>query len=149
MKRKLKSLLGVTLLEVMLVLAIAAMIIVMSVRYYQSANSNQQANSVIQQIAAIVAQANSLAIPTGSYSGVTSTTLAPLLPGNGFQTPWGTTMTFNTSGTSAFTIVSPGTPAGVCPLVTTKLVTDTHYTSTVDCAPTGTTDMSVTYTANP
>ena len=53
---------GVTLLEVMLVLAIAAMIIVMSVRYYQSTNAANQANTVVQQITSIVAAADSLSV---------------------------------------------------------------------------------------
>ena len=80
MKRFAKSMLGVTLLEIMLVLAIAAMIIVMSVRYYQSASASQQVNAVLQQIQGITAAADGLAQATGSYSAanVSSTTLAPL-----------------------------------------------------------------------
>jgi type II secretory pathway component PulJ len=49
MKKQARSILGVTLLEIMLVLAVAAMIIIMSVRYYESANSSQQANATLQQ----------------------------------------------------------------------------------------------------
>lgn len=59
---------GVTLLEIMLVLAIAAMIIVMSVRYYQSASSSQQATAAFAQVQAITAAADTLAQMSGDYT---------------------------------------------------------------------------------
>jgi len=151
MRNNLKSALGVTLLEVMLVLAIAAMIIVMSVRYYQSANSSQQANAVISQVSAIVGQANNLAQSSGSFSAVTSATLKPLLPGSGFNTPWGTTITI-AGAASSMTITVPGTPAGVCPLLTSKLEADNHYKtdpSPTSCPTDAAGDVTVTYTSNP
>lgn len=147
MRKNLKSTLGVTLLEVMLVLAIAAMIIVMSVRYYQSANSSQQANATLQQVAAIVAQSQSLSQATGSFSSITSTTIGPLLPGAGLKTPWGTTITI-TGAPSTLAITVPKTPSGVCPLLTTKLVTDNHYTISSSCG-TAAADVTITYTSNP
>jgi len=150
MRKNFKSTLGVTLLEVMLVLAIAAMIIVMSVRYYQSANSSQQANAVISQVSAIVGQANNLAQSSGTFSAVTSTTLKPLLPGAGFSTPWGTTITV-TGAASNMTITVPGTPAGVCPLLTSKLEADNHYKTepASTACPDSAGDVTVTYTSNP
>jgi len=39
---------GVTLLEIMLVLAVAAMVIVMSIRYYRNATNSQNSNVIIQ-----------------------------------------------------------------------------------------------------
>ena len=81
MKRSLSSILGVTLLEIMLVLAIAAMIIVMSIRYYQSANASSQANALMQQIQAITAAADNIAQGAGGvYSTISTTTLMPLFP---------------------------------------------------------------------
>ena len=67
---------GVTLLEVLLVLAIAAMIIVMSIRYYQSASTSQQVNMTMEEIQAITAAADNLAIGSGSYqTGISSAAL--------------------------------------------------------------------------
>ena len=44
---------GATLLEVMLVLAVAAMVIVMSIRYYKNAQNSQNVNAILAQIQAI------------------------------------------------------------------------------------------------
>ncbi len=49
------SVLGVTLLEIMLVLAIAAMVVVMSIRYYQAARASQQANDVLELLSIRIA----------------------------------------------------------------------------------------------
>lgn len=158
MKRFAKSMLGVTLLEIMLVLAIAAMIIVMSVRYYQSASASQQANAVLQQIQGITAAADGLAQATGSYSAanVSSTTLAPLVPGgsvSGFITPWGTTIAISSVGASSYNVSLGLTPSGVCPLIVSKLVTNNHYQMTpstaAGCSSSAATTVSYIYTANP
>ncbi len=156
MKRFEKSMLGVTLLEIMLVLAIAAMVIVMSVRYYQSASSSQQANAALQQIQGITAAADGLAQATGSYAtaSVSVSTLAPLMPGgaaSGFITPWGTTITIGTPAASSYQVTLPGVPSGVCPLLKSKLAANNHYVgvSSVSCSATAATDLTYTYTANP
>lgn len=157
-KRSFRSTLGVTLLEVMLVLAIAAMIIVMSVRYYQSASSSQQANSVLQQVQGIVAAADSLAQAQGSYAAVnvSNTTLAPLLPGGAFTTPWGESIEVAGASETSFTINLGGVPSGVCPLLYSKLATNNHFsiggTPPVDptsCDAGAATATTLTYTSNP
>lgn len=142
---------GVTLLEVMLVLAIAAMIIVMSVRYYQSTNAANQANTVVQQITSIVSAADSLAQGSGSYAvaNVSTATLTPLLPTNGMTAPWGTAITIGGVAASSYTITIPGAPRDVCPLITGKLTANAHFTATSVCAAAGTTNLSTTYLANP
>ena len=61
---------GVTLLEIMLVLAIAVMIIVISVRYYQAASASQQANTFLAQLYAIQTVADQLAASTSSYQAI-------------------------------------------------------------------------------
>jgi type II secretory pathway pseudopilin PulG len=150
-----KHMWGVTLLEIMLVLAIAAMIIVMSVRYYQSATSSQQANAILQQIQAIVAAADGLAQGNGSYSNCTSTNVKPLLPAAGLNTPWGTTITLSATA-SSITITIPKVPSGVCPLVVTKLSANNHYSSSATTATPftleackGTGNLAVNYLASP
>jgi type II secretory pathway pseudopilin PulG len=155
MRRFSKSILGVTLLEVMLVLAIAAMIIVMSVRYYQSASSSQQANSVIEQLQSITAAADGLAQASGSYdaASISTATLTPLLP-NGtyaFTTPWGTDITIGTPSASSYSVSIADAPSGVCPYIVSKLSTNNHYSgiSSNTCGTTGPTTISYTYVANP
>lgn len=153
MKKFSKAMLGVTLLEVMLVLAIAAMIIVMSVRYYQSASSSQQSNSLLEQVQGIVSAANSMAQAKGAYnaSGVTITNsgLAPLLPGGSLNTPWGTAFTISATGPTTFSIDIPGVPSGVCPLFKSKLLADNHFGIAAGCEATAATDLLVVYTSNP
>lgn len=158
MRKNLKSLLGVTLLEVMLVLAIAAMIIVMSVRYYQSASSSQQANAVLEQVQGIVAAADSLAQAKGSYSGanVSNDSLTPLLPNGGLMTPWGDPITVTGATATTYTINIGSVPSGVCPLLYSKLGTNNHFsvggTPPVDpgtCTATAATPTTLTYTSNP
>lgn len=149
MKRFAKSMLGVTLLEIMLVLAIAAMVIVMSIRYYQSANASQQATQVLNQITAILASADALSQGSGSYSAVSSGTITPLLSNvGGLKTPWGTSMTV-TGAVNTFSVSIPGTPAAVCGLIAGRLKGDPHYSSVSTCPASGNSSLSYTYTANP
>lgn len=151
MKRFGRAMLGVTLLEILLVLAIAAMIIVMSVRYYQSATSSQQANSTMQQIQAITAAADGLAQSTGSYSagGVTTPTVQALVPQNSMTTPWGTSITVPTATATTYTVTIPAVPSAVCPLIVSKLQANNHYATTATCTASAPTDVTYTYTANP
>jgi len=146
---------GVTLLEIMLVLAVAAMIILMSVRYYQSATSNQQANSALQQIQGITASADTLAQSSGSYAAanVSTTTLAPLLPGgaaNAFTTPWGTTITIGAITGSSYTVTLPATPAAVCTILTSRLRQNVHFSNVQPATcPATAGNVSYVYLANP
>src|SRR5260221_6708582 len=100
MKKFAKSMLGVTLLEIMLVLAVAAMIIVMSVRYYQSATASQSTNNMLEEMQAITAAADGLAQGTGTYSAATGSNVRPLMQNNSLATPWGTTITITGATTS-------------------------------------------------
>lgn len=157
--KKFSKVLGVTLLEVMLVLAIAAMIILMSVRYYQSASSSQQANSVLQQIQGIVSAADSLAQGGGSYSSVSMSnqTLQPLLPQGAFVTPWGDPIEVSPGDATKFTIKIGNVPSGVCPLLYSKLATNNHFSTgdspvafaPADCDPKAATETTITYISNP
>jgi len=139
--KRIKSVLGVTLLEIMLVLAIAAMIIVMSVRYYQSAQVSSQANAFVSQVQAITSAAENIAQGTGSYSAVTSAQIVSMLPTNGMVAPWGGSITY-TATTTGFTLVIPASSVATCTLVTAKLKASSQYTVT------GTTCTGVGYIAN-
>lgn len=150
MKKMMKSVLGVTLLEIMLVLAIAAMIIVMSVRYYQSASANQQANTVMQMIQGITAAADGLAQGTGTYTTVTSANVTPLMPNNSLSTPWGATVTISNGTASTYTVSFPSTPAAVCRSVSSKLASNAKFTTVTaaaTCGTSGSVAFSYTYDA--
>lgn len=127
--KQIAKLLGVTLLEVMLVLAVAAMIIVMSIRYYQTANSNQQVNGLLQMSQGIAAAADGLAQKDGSFSNstVTSTNIQALLPNNSFGTPWGTTAKFATVDATSYNVTFPSTPQAVCIQASSRLSSNPKF----------------------
>ena len=142
MKRFARSALGVTLLEIMLVLAVAAMIIVMSVRYYQSASTSQQANAFLSQVNAITASMNSLSQSTGNYTGLDESSIKPILPTNGLIPPWGGTGITVKGSSTGFEISTSNVPEGVCSLVTSQLESSSNYSVAGSCA-------TITYTLNP
>jgi type II secretory pathway pseudopilin PulG len=146
MKKISTSILGVTLLEVMLVLAIAAMVIVMSVRYYQSASANQQATSMMQQIQAIVSAADGLAQAGGNYTVVTTAAITSLMPDGKMTSPWGGAITIPTSKTGNYTVRYASVPKNVCPLVRAQLVANSKYSAVTACSTTAVTTLNFTYT---
>lgn len=128
MKRIYKTVLGVTLLEVMLVLAIAAMIIVMSIRYYQSASQSQQANQAMEQVQAIAATFDTLAIGPGSYSGVTSANIESAIGAANMNGPSGGAIAITSISATGYSVSIPvGTAA--CSLAEARMSTNTKLTS--------------------
>lgn len=118
MKRSFKSVLGVTLLEIMLVLAIAAMIVVMSIRYYQSASLNQKVASAMDNITGIVAAGESVYNSTNTLASASSAITA-YLPGNKLPaSPWGGTFAIQSPGPTSFNINVPGATAAACAQLT-------------------------------
>src|SRR3990167_10351240 len=145
--RKYASMLGVTLLEVMLVLAVAAMIIVMSVRYYQSASASQQTNSMLQMIHGIVAVADGLAQGTGSFASgnVSTATVTELMPSQNMTSPWGSAVTLGSVTANTYAINIPIMPSAVCYSITSKLGADTRFSGMTGCSANAQ-DFSVTFT---
>jgi hypothetical protein len=134
----------------MLVLAIAAMVIVMSVRYYQTATSSAQVNTVIEQIQSITAAADGLTQGSGSYltSNISSATVSPLLPNNGLTLPWGATIAFGAAATAtSYLITLNSVPSNECPLIKAKITANSHFTSPTACAVGATTNLIVSYTS--
>lgn len=131
--KRLSRMLGVTLLEIMLVLAIAAMIIVMSIRYYQNATSAQQTNDLLQQILSITAAADNLSQANGTFSAATSTAVTNIVGSANLHTPWsGGTVGFTVSGSgSSFTIKANTLPLSVCTAIQAKINTGagSHFKS--------------------
>ncbi len=117
MRRSVKSALGVTLLEIMLVLAIAAMVVVMSIRYYQSATTNQKVSSTINGIIAVMAAGENYLSSNGSFTGMADANITPYMPGNKMPvTGWAGVMSVSAGAQGdTYTIAIPNVPAGVCP----------------------------------
>ena len=115
MKRSFKSVLGVTLLEIMLVLAIAAMIVVMSIRYYQTASLNQKVAAAMDSITAVVAASESYMSATSTVP-TNASNVTPYLPGSVMpNSPWtGVLVIAKGSGTGEYTITVPNVPAAAC-----------------------------------
>jgi len=138
MKRSLqakKTLLGVTLLEIMLVLAIASMVIVMSIRYYQSASNNQKINAALNVITGMVAGGESVLGATGSLATV-GTAIKPYLPNNKLpDSPWGGVVEVTAAGESTYRF-TVNVPAAVCPGLL-ALVNQNSKLSTSNCGTPG------------
>jgi type IV pilus assembly protein PilA len=142
MKKHIKSIAGVTLLEIMLVLAIASMVIVMSIRYYQNATNSQNANTVLEEIQNITAAADNLSQGSGGYSNVSTTSVSGVAGASNMKTPYGTSITIGTGGAATYPVTIPGLPAAVCQQLASKLKANTKYVTPV-C-----TGGTVTYTYN-
>lgn len=144
MKLNMRSILGVTLLEIMLVLAIAAMVIVMSIRYYQSATSSQQVNTIMQQLQGVTASMDNLAVGSGTYANISQAQLlASLGGGNALTTPLGGTITMSSPSATGYTITVP-LNATICPMVATKVAANAKMSVT---NPTTCTTLTYTYNA--
>lgn len=154
MKKQNKSSLGVTMLEIMLVLAIAAMVIVMSVRYYRTTSGNQQSNAVLQMIQAIQANADVLSQESGTYNApaataATTANIAPMMPSGSMAAPWGDTVTVTDAAASSYKVTFPNMPNAVCVGVYPRIAGNTtNYSGLAsDCtAAAGRADFSYTFT---
>ncbi len=129
MKRSVKLMLGVTLLEIMLVLAIAAMIIVMSIRYYQNASNAQNTNLILEEIQNLTAAADSLSQGTGSYSAVTTSAVTTVAGSANMKTPYNQSITLSDQGKTVYTVTVGAMPAAVCASLAAKLKANAKYTS--------------------
>ncbi len=119
MNKSRDSFLGVTLFEVMLVLAIAAMIIVMSIRYYQSASMNQKIAVTLNNITAIVAASESFLAANGTLASMAATDVQPYLAGNTMPfSGWGGAMGVSGGGANTYTITIPSVPTTACTQLT-------------------------------
>ncbi len=81
---------GIGLLELMLSLAIIAVLLVMATKYYQQARMNQQINEAISLSQAIVAASANWVIGRDGYSGLSMDELInnAYLPAGSKRNPW-------------------------------------------------------------
>lgn len=121
--------LGATLLEIMLVLSIIALIILMSIRYYQATSNASQTEQVMELIQALTAAADNLAMgASGGYSNATTSNITSLSGSGVLISPWGGAVTISGQTTTAYSVTIPHAPAAVCTNVTNKLKVNTKYT---------------------
>ncbi|MCC2666386.1 MAG: hypothetical protein K0S63_302 [Gammaproteobacteria bacterium] len=99
----------------MLVLAIAAMVIVMSIRYYQSASTNQQLNAAVQAVTSVVAAGESYyATTSGSYSNISDDNVKAFLPGSKMPMVWGSPLQIGSPAVTSYTITISNVPPNAC-----------------------------------
>jgi Tfp pilus assembly protein PilE len=114
MKRSFRAVLGVTLLEIMLVLAIAAMVVVMSIRYYQTASLSQKVASTMDSITGVVAAVEAYFSATGTLTSL-DTGISPYLPNNKMPMGgWGSSLVVASTSANAFTITVANVPSDGC-----------------------------------
>ena len=125
MKRTLKwmrKMMGITVLEVMLALAVSALIIIAVVMFYNATKTSASVSKVISDMNGIVAAADTYIAGGGAASNLAGdndpiSTLqgAGLLP-NTLNDPWGlpytATVTASTASTATITIAIPGAVSG-------------------------------------
>lgn len=119
-----KKVKGVGLLELMLSLAIIAVLLIMATRYYQTTSQSQKVNQAVSDIQAILAAAaNYTAASPGSAFAITDLVSAGLLPANwstetpvaGTANPWaGAYTATNVSGSPAVKITAGSVPLTAC-----------------------------------
>lgn len=128
------KLLGVTLLEVMLVLAVASIIILMSVRFYKSAGDSSQVNSVMQTIQGITAAADGLAQNDGSYTAATASAVQAVAGSKVLIAPWGATIALAPTATSVVMTFSSAPGTSVCTQLTAKMGSNPKYVFNGTCS---------------
>jgi len=115
---------GIGLLELMLSLAIIAILLIMAVRYYQSANASQQISSAADMVNAVRSAMKNYYNDNAGNSFSTSTTgvalndliTAGYLPPSFGNNPWNGTigLSTGTSTCSSTTKITPSTTYDIC-----------------------------------
>lgn len=142
-----KSMLGVTLLEILLVLVIASLVIVMSLRYFTSATNQQKISSGIDMVQSIVAGAETYRLQNGTYSGVSLDNIKAAMSLKDILSPWGGVVAVASTGSNSYTINIPTVPGYACtPLV--KAVTQNAKITTDSTCAAGTAEGAVKFTVS-
>jgi hypothetical protein len=141
MKKHIKSIAGVTLLEIM--------VIVMSIRYYQNATNSQNTNTILEEIQNITAAADNLSQGSSSYSSISTSSLAPVAGSANMKDPYGAPITISgTSTGSTYTVSIPSLPAAVCTQLISKLKANSKFVTPSCSATTGVVTATYTYNAS-
>lgn len=125
---------GITLLELMLSLAIIAIILVMATRYYEIVHSTEQTNDASNMIQAIRAGSQRWLLSNQDFSNISITAMQNLnlLPQTFSDNPWGSTMTVSPASgdTSKIQIEMKDMPLSACENLLSRF---SAAASTVNC----------------
>ncbi len=145
MQRFVSKLRGIGLLELMLSLAIIAILLVMATRYYGSTVKSQRVDDTIQLVGELETAVNTAISNDGTiYKDITIAKLvtsgylskARVTSDNKVKSPWGGSVT-DTAETNDVKFVFAGVPALSCKDLSKKFYGD----ETTGCDATGTTDV--------
>lgn len=135
---------GVTLLEIMLVLAVAAMIIVMSIRYYQSSSQSNDANAAMEQINVIASAVDNISRGGGgNYSNVTQTAISGVIGSGNMITSTNQAIVWSATSARTYTVTMSLAPR-VCNSVLAKIAGNSKIGTAASCDASG----NLTYTYN-
>jgi len=133
-----KKMTGATLLEILLVLAVAAMILVLSIRYYQGAKTVQQQNDLMGQVTAITAAGDHYAMGlSDGYTNIAWGSIERFLPksmqGSPLD-PWNGPIAITGTPTAMdYEIKFDNVPQAECEYVLARLDSD-HYVAVTPCS---------------
>ncbi len=134
MKKSFRSAAGVTLLEIMLVLAVAAMVIVMSIRYYKNASESQNVNSLMQTLQGIMAAADSYAATSGQgYTGLTTSTITGFAGTSAMSNPFGAALTMGTATATTYIVNLSNIPSTACQVLIARMATNSKIVVNSGC----------------
>jgi Tfp pilus assembly protein PilE len=114
MRKILSKILGVTLLEVLLVLVIASLVLVMSIRYYQTASTQAKVNAGMETLSGLMAGVDAYLASGNSIGGVAAGVL-PYLPNGAFPAnPFGVGTVEVVSASPNYTVTFQSVPSVAC-----------------------------------
>lgn len=109
---------GIGLLELMLSLAIIAILLVMATRYFTSARQGQQVAAAVSMVNAITAAASNYTSTQGAGAAPGSIGLIKSYLPQGAETdPWGGKITIDGASATAFIINMGSVPSDACTLI--------------------------------
>ena len=141
-----KRMLGIGLLELMLSLAIIAVLLIMATRYYSSASESQKIQAGVDMVnavrAAVANYSSGQGIPTTPptvlelvQSGLLPASFGSTAALNGTANPWGESIATAASSTSGAYEVTMTTPSSnICTAVQGKLAATAPQDSDVSCS---------------
>lgn len=119
---------GIGLLELLLGLAVIAVLLVVSTRYYRAAKHDEQVNDAIATVQTIVAASNNWVVGHNDFSLLDMNVLTAngYLPGNALNDPWrGQIDLTSTPDHQHLVITMRGVPKNACISMARRLFVDT------------------------
>jgi len=134
MKKCYRFMVGITLLELMLVLAISGAVIAMSIKYYQQVATNQRILAGMGVISSIVAALESYRLSGRTFTTIKTEDITPYLSGHQLpKSPWNNS-DIKIAGVkeTEYTITIATTDGNACKVFTQQIQGQQGFTSTCD-----------------